>query len=233
MAKLLVMVIGSDRSWRARLERTLAMRGELHWAGAHTADRAGAAPSAAQMLWLLDGDDGAVHRLCSRPRTPRPLRLYFYRQPGVGVLRQCVQRGDNGCLDKQAAPQVILRAIRSLGTGLFLLDRALLLHALAQHAMSSGPIRRRSDTAARELPGLTLRQCEIVSCAARGLSNKQIGRQLGISPETVKTHLHHAFEREGISGRGALLAAQRSRLLGNGGPMRTVAEQQPTQQLLL
>ena len=44
--------------------------------------------------------------------------------------------------------------------------------------------------------------------AAQGLSNKQIARNLGISPETVKTHLHHAFERVGVSGRVALSAAQ-------------------------
>ena len=54
---------------------------------------------------------------------------------------------------------------------------------------------------------LTVRQREIVRWAARGMSNKQIARQLGISPETVKTHLHHVFEREGVHGRMALLAA--------------------------
>jgi DNA-binding CsgD family transcriptional regulator len=42
------------------------------------------------------------------------------------------------------------------------------------------------------------------------MSNKQIARRLGISPETVKTHLHHVFEREGISGRVALLATHRA-----------------------
>jgi DNA-binding CsgD family transcriptional regulator len=42
-----------------------------------------------------------------------------------------------------------------------------------------------------------------------GMSNKQIGRRLGISPETVKSHLHQVFEREGISGRVALLALHR------------------------
>jgi DNA-binding NarL/FixJ family response regulator len=51
---------------------------------------------------------------------------------------------------------------------------------------------------------LTQRQREIVACVARGLSNKQIGRQLGISPTTVKTHLHNIFERIGIGGRTLL-----------------------------
>jgi DNA-binding CsgD family transcriptional regulator len=30
---------------------------------------------------------------------------------------------------------------------------------------------------------------------------------MGISPETVKTHLHHIYEREGVHGRVALLAS--------------------------
>ena len=67
------------------------------------------------------------------------------------------------------------------------------------------------------LPGgwsdLTERQREIVQWAARGMSNKQIARQLGISPETVKTHLHHVFEREGVHSRTALLAVHQDQLL--------------------
>jgi DNA-binding CsgD family transcriptional regulator len=51
---------------------------------------------------------------------------------------------------------------------------------------------------------LTRRQYEIVRWVAQGLSNKEIGRHLGISPTTVKTHLHNIFERAGINGRQQL-----------------------------
>src|SRR3546814_8581527 len=68
---------------------------------------------------------------------------------------------------------------------------------------------RRAGIAATPWGQLTARQREIVRWAAQGLSNKQIGQRLGISPETVKTHLHHVFDREGISGRIAVLAAYR------------------------
>lgn len=51
---------------------------------------------------------------------------------------------------------------------------------------------------------MTERQREIAACVARGMSNKQIGRQLGISPTTVKTHLHNIFERVGVGGRTLL-----------------------------
>jgi DNA-binding NarL/FixJ family response regulator len=55
-----------------------------------------------------------------------------------------------------------------------------------------------------ELGILTVRQREIVACVSCGLNNKQIGRKLGISSATVKTHLHNIFERLGISNRTAL-----------------------------
>jgi DNA-binding CsgD family transcriptional regulator len=49
------------------------------------------------------------------------------------------------------------------------------------------------------LDELTKRQQEIAECVAEGMSNKEIGRYLGISAATVKTHLHNIFERVGGS----------------------------------
>ena len=36
---------------------------------------------------------------------------------------------------------------------------------------------------------------------ARGLSNKQIARSLGLSPETVKWYLKHIYDKLQVSGR--------------------------------
>jgi DNA-binding NarL/FixJ family response regulator len=36
---------------------------------------------------------------------------------------------------------------------------------------------------------------------AAGASNKDIGRQLGLSEQTVKNHLSHVFDEVGVSGR--------------------------------
>jgi DNA-binding CsgD family transcriptional regulator len=37
-----------------------------------------------------------------------------------------------------------------------------------------------------------------------GLSDKEIARQLGISPATVRTHLDNAFKKLGINNRSVL-----------------------------
>ncbi|AOJ11169.1 LuxR C-terminal-related transcriptional regulator [Burkholderia mayonis] len=51
-------------------------------------------------------------------------------------------------------------------------------------------------------PGvLSSRELEILSRVARGLSNKEIGRELKVTPETVKWHLKNIFEKLNVSSR--------------------------------
>jgi len=63
----------------------------------------------------------------------------------------------------------------------------------------------RSRKVARAWPaGLTDREVEVLTLVARGLSNKEVGRRLFISPRTVQHHLEHAFEKTGARSRAAL-----------------------------
>jgi two-component system, NarL family, nitrate/nitrite response regulator NarL len=58
--------------------------------------------------------------------------------------------------------------------------------------------------------GLTVRQLDVVRLLARGLSNKAIARDLGVSEGTVKVHLLAAFRVLDVRNRtAAVLAAQR------------------------
>jgi two-component system nitrate/nitrite response regulator NarL len=56
-----------------------------------------------------------------------------------------------------------------------------------------------------EAGGLTPRQFEVARAAARGLSNKELATQLGVSEGTIKNHLHAVYERLQVDGRLALL----------------------------
>jgi DNA-binding NarL/FixJ family response regulator len=59
---------------------------------------------------------------------------------------------------------------------------------------------------------LTPRQLEIVDHLKRGLTNKQIGRQLGITEGTIKVHLNQIYDRMNVNNRtelvGLLLTSQ-------------------------
>ncbi|WTW99087.1 AAA family ATPase [Streptomycetaceae bacterium NBC_01309] len=52
--------------------------------------------------------------------------------------------------------------------------------------------------------GLTPQQREIAALAAAGLTNKQIGEKLFLSPRTVSTHLYQLFPKLGVTSRAAL-----------------------------
>jgi DNA-binding CsgD family transcriptional regulator len=58
----------------------------------------------------------------------------------------------------------------------------------------------RNDAAIRSL-GLSRRECEILAMLASGGSNKEMARALGISPNTVKTHLGRVFEKLDVQKR--------------------------------
>ena len=53
---------------------------------------------------------------------------------------------------------------------------------------------------------LTARQRAILELVGRGQSNKEIGRTLGISPETVKSHLENVYGKLAVDRRAHAIA---------------------------
>jgi len=66
----------------------------------------------------------------------------------------------------------------------------------------------------RRAETLTAREIEVLQLLAFGHTNRDIAERLYISPDTVKTHLEHIFEKLGASDRTAAVAeALRRRLI--------------------
>jgi len=55
-------------------------------------------------------------------------------------------------------------------------------------------------------PALTVREQATLELVAQGQSNKEIGRNLGISPETVKTHLENVYCKLAVARRAQAIA---------------------------
>ncbi|MCB0998785.1 MAG: response regulator transcription factor [Acidimicrobiales bacterium] len=136
-------------------------------------------------------------------------RLITERHPGTRVLvltsfsdqsriMDALTAGAEGYLLKHSDPETIAAGIRSLQAGESPLDpkaaRALL----------------ESRRVADRRPELTQREREVLGLVRRGLANKQIARQLGISERTVKAHLTSIFATIGVTDRtqAALWAAE-------------------------
>ncbi len=208
MAAMPILAVGADPAWRARMRRLFSLRAELRWLGGYACGESRPARTERPELLLLDGDDGRVERERRRTNSPAPVRLYFFRHPDLAALRGCLRAGALGCLDKQLSADGVLRAVAAAGSGLFVMAPALLVEILREAGpANAGVADPAEDTHGPRWYGLTERQRQIVDCVAAGLSNKEIARRLQISPETVKTHLQHVFEHEGVHGRMALLAA--------------------------
>ena len=62
------------------------------------------------------------------------------------------------------------------------------------------PLAEREMPVDQNLP-LTERQRQIILVLAEGITNKEIGRRLGLTEGTVKVHLHRIYRKLGIANR--------------------------------
>ncbi len=114
-----------------------------------------------------------------------------------GTSYGVVADGARGYLSKKAGRQEICEAISRVARG------ETVLAAEVQSGLASEIGRRQALT---EGPDLTAREREILRLVADGLSAPDIGREIHLSPTTVKTHLHTLYEKLGVSDRAAAVA---------------------------
>ena len=60
------------------------------------------------------------------------------------------------------------------------------------------------QTGTLHVESLTQRECQMAHAVSRGLRNREIAREFGISEETVKKHLATIYGKLAIPGRVAL-----------------------------
>jgi len=82
---------------------------------------------------------------------------------------------------------------------------ATLVHVLSGRSRPSGPTSRRVD-GQPEPPTLSERELQVLSGMARGRSNAEIGRELYLSEDTVKTHARRLFRKLGAADRAHAVA---------------------------
>lgn len=97
-----------------------------------------------------------------------------------------LQAGANGYVLKTASPEELIQAVHDVNEGKSVLDSSI-AQKLMTHIFSSAK--------GTVVEGLTEREMEVLSLAAKGLTNKAIGIHLGISDRTVQGHLAHIFDK--------------------------------------
>jgi two-component system, NarL family, nitrate/nitrite response regulator NarL len=103
-----------------------------------------------------------------------------------------LQAGARGIVRKTAGIATILDCLRAVAAGRSWMEdrisRDSFLNGNGRHARSA----------------LTAREQQVLGLVEQGFKNKEIARELGIRPGTVKIHLKHVFEKTGVRGRYGL-----------------------------
>ncbi|MBK5292435.1 MAG: response regulator transcription factor [Acidobacteriia bacterium] len=101
-----------------------------------------------------------------------------------------LQGGVRGILRKTADSRTLLACLRAVAGGANWMEDSLFRESPRSERY------HRSE--------LTPRERQVLEQVEQGLKNKEIARELGIQPGTVKIHLKHIFEKTGVRGRYGL-----------------------------
>ena len=117
------------------------------------------------------------------------------------LIRTVIAAGAAGYVPKDNLPQVTLQALRLVLSGGVYVPPAALKTASPHAARSMG------GEAPADAPVLTARQQSVLDLLARGASNKQIARELALSPGTVKAQVARLLRIFHASNRTELVIA--------------------------
>ncbi|WP_340539222.1 response regulator transcription factor [Nocardioides sp. GXZ039] len=154
---------------------------------------------------VLDGVE-ATALLAARPDGPRVLVLTTFDLDEY--VFAAIRAGAAGFLLKDAAPEDLLGAIRTVHAGDAVVapstTRRLLEHVAAGTAPDPAQAAADADSDAR-LRELTEREHEVLVLVGRGRSNHEIAADLVVAEATVKTHVSRLLAKTGSRDRVQLV----------------------------
>lgn len=143
------------------------------------------------------------HQLCALPRrlgrndlAVRTVVLSESRPRDVVI--EFIRRGASGWLAMSSDYAAQAKAVRAIHDGETWFTRTELVCAIVSELRAAPPTA--NGASGNEAP-LTAREYEILMLIGTGRTNKEIGRELSISDQTVKTHLHNIYVKLHRSGR--------------------------------
>lgn len=147
----------------------------------------------------IDGLEVAAHLRVSAPKV-RILMVTLHDRPEY--VRAALAAGASGYVLKDSSLAEIRTAVEQVFAGQIAIPSGLLARTLGRPA----------DLVPEKvlLARLTAREREVLDLIARGQTNKAIGRELAISPATVKVHVERIISKLGVGDRteAAVLAVR-------------------------
>jgi DNA-binding NarL/FixJ family response regulator len=147
----------------------------------------------------LPGLDGLEVARRTREASPSTAVVALTAHDEQAYVLAMLEAGATGYLSKVSRGHEVVQAVRAAAAGETVFSPTI-ASSVKQRALGIGG----------RVSALTPRELDVLRAAARGLGNKQIGAELGLSARTVQTHLTNIFGKLGVSSRTeAILLALR------------------------
>jgi DNA-binding NarL/FixJ family response regulator len=181
-----VALLGGDELVRRGLEGMLATLGDFEIGSLKAREQQPIDVALVETCGLAP-DDSTLTRALADPFIRRVAVYTWNHHPGLA--HDVLRRGVAGYLGKSLTAAELGRALRSVHAG----EQVV---APAHLARPGQPL-----ASAAELDRLTTRERETLALIATGMSNAEIARDMGISPNSVKSYIRSAYRKTGVRSR--------------------------------
>ncbi len=170
-------------------------------------------PGVTRVITASSGEECLARWPVERPSVV----LMDVRMPGLGGVestRQLVERHPEANVIMLVGPEDgdgVTRAVSGGARGYVAKDAAreelsaAVLHVITEGRRPQGPTTT-GTAPATKAPELTEREVQVLTGMSRGRSNAEIGRELFLSEDTVKTHARRLFRKLGAADRAQAVA---------------------------
>jgi DNA-binding NarL/FixJ family response regulator len=131
-----------------------------------------------------------------------PEMLLLFDKVGEPAVQLSLLSRAHGCLEFGISTQDFARAVESVAHGGELWFPRWMMEPFYDMALAA--MAAAGTDKADPASALTEREVEVLRLVQRGLTNKHVAEKLGISPNTVKKHLHNALLKRGMHRRRQL-----------------------------
>jgi DNA-binding NarL/FixJ family response regulator len=203
MHEISVCIVDDNKQLRSALEEIITMSDGYSCVGTMgTAEQAiQQIPSLNPDVVLMDINLGSIESGidCVRilkPQTPATNYMMCTVYEEDEKIFEALSAGASGYILKKTAPGKLLESIRELYQGGAPMSSQIARKVVA--AFQNKPV---SSETQGNLDQLTNREKEILEQLSKGLMYKEIAAQLFLSPETVRKHVYHIYEKLHVNNR--------------------------------
>ena len=117
-----------------------------------------------------------------------------------------VRAGASGYLLKDASRELLLHSIRTVSSGATLIKTDLLYEAICSLVRSRNGHQKPGVSRSESLETLTAREHEVLKLVADGHTNREIGKELGVTEDTIKKHMQSILTKLDATSRTSAIA---------------------------